>query len=592
MVRPLALLVLLLVCGCIATAPVCAQQAAKELPATALADAARDGRLQQHAVKQAEQGDWVGAMRTLAQIADGRQLAAALQQVQSALRAASGSTSAGGASTPPGTADQPRGGQGGASFADFTPLVELIQASIAPDTWEPAGGPGTVRPYPGGILVDPSGLVTERTEQQQEDDAWLDNLEVLLADESQQATAAQASVAQWRLPARHRCVSLRGVAQQVLRTRVSGQAIDDELRYLAGLSRIEFVVLVPQQRDVVLIGPVSGIESHHGWLRDRRTGLPTLRLDFFAACAAAVVAGEPFGCSIDPAPDSLATAARVSEAIRRGEIPLGRAAESLRLALGEQAIRVFGTAGDTPLAHLMVEADRHMKQMALGVQPMPPGSRNYLDVVEQHMELGPPDGQLLRLWFTGAPQAVRVGSQGTVYQLDGRPMKLASETQLAGADGARLETQDDVRLLAFVDAFNDDLGEIIRKYPAYGGLQSVYQVAAVAELVRRSEAQPWIAELAAPLLLDDPAGGLLSVPRRVDSIAVGQRIEHRRKRHFVLLASGGVRVEPAATLAAQFEPYPAIDAVVEFAAPPAAGTSRWWWNASEKRVRRGVTAAQ
>jgi hypothetical protein len=581
MARPLLLFVVLLAGELIASTPVCAQQPTVETRAATPADVARDVRLQQHAVEQARRGDWVGSMRTLARVADGRVLAQSLQQVTHALPDASGSVSPG-TDASSGAAGEPRGGRGGASFADFTPLMELIQASIAPDTWEPAGGTGTVRPFPGGILVDPSGLVTELAEQPV-DDNLIDHIAVSLADESPDESARQASaVADWRLPTRHRCVSLRGVAQQVLRTRVSGQAIDDELRHLAGLSRIEFLVLVPQRRDVVLIGPVSGIESHQGWLRDRRTGLPAMRLDFFAACVAAVVAGEPFGCSIDPAPESLATASRVSDAIRRGEIPLGRSAESLQQALGEQAIRVFGTAGDTPLAHLMVEADRHMKQLALGLQPMPPGSHNYLDIVKQHIELGPPDGQLLRLWFTGAPQAVRVSSSRKVYQLGGRPMKLASETQLAGANGERLDTHDDIRLRAFVDAFNDDLSEIIRKYPAYGGLQSVYQAAAVAELVRRSEAQTWIAELLAPLLIDDPSGGVLFVPRRVESIAVGHRIEHRRQRHFVLLASGGVRVEPAAALAAQFEPYPAIAAVAGFAEASTAARSRWWWNAEER----------
>ena len=578
MARPLSLLIVLL-CAFNTSwgRATFAQEIVAGITAPQPAVTASDAHLQRLATEQAAQGNWIGSMRTLSQVADGRVLAQALHQVQTALRDASGGSSASSAATSSTAADEPRGGQGGASFADFAPLVELIQASIAPDSWEPAGGSGTVRPYPGGILVDPSGLVMEITQQPVDD--LIENIAVLLADEPQDETGLQPSaVADWRLPARHRCVSLRGVAQAVLRTRVSGLAIDDELRHLAGLSRIEFVVLVPQRRDVVLIGPVSGIESHQGWLRDRQSGLPAMRLDFFAACATAVVTGEPFGCSIDPTGESLAAAAGVSDRIRRGEIPLGRAAESLQQALGEQAIRVFGTAGDTPLAHLMVEADRHMKQMALGLQSMPLGGRNYFDFVKQHIDHGPPDGQLLRLWFTAAPQAVRIGSSGTVYQLGGRPMKLASETQLAGANGARLDAADDFRLVAFVDAFNADLGEIVRSYPAYGALQSVYQAAAVTELIRRSDARQWLAELVAPLLLDDPSGGALSVPRRVESIAAGRRIEHRRKRHFVLLASGGVRVEPAATLAPHFEPYTAIDAVAGFAASRSAGRSRWWWN--------------
>ncbi len=579
MARRLICLFLIAVVGLYASEQVGAQPASSA--ATSSAAEVNERQLQQRATEQARQGDWVGSMRTLSQIADGRVLTQALEQVQLAFSDAAGSGSAASDLAPPADGVPNVGGQGGASFADFTSLIELIQASIAPDTWEPAGGSGTVRPYPGGILVDPSGLVTEISQRPGDDDL-AENIEVLLAADPRDAAAPlPTNVADWRLPARHRCVSLRGVAQRVLHTRVAGQPIDDELRHLAGLSRIEFVVLVPQRRDVLLVGPVSGIESHQGWLRDRRTGLPAMRLDYFAACAAAVVTGEPFGCSIEPAAESLATAASVSDSIRRGEIPLGRAAERLRLALGEQTIRVFGTAGDLPLAHLMVEADRHMKQLALGLQPMPAGGRSYLDLVKRHIELGPPDGQLLRLWFTAAPQAVRVGSRGTVFQLGGRPMKLVSETQLAGADGTRLASDDDFRLLEFVDGFNDHLGEIIRKYPAYGGLQSVYQAAAVAELVRRSEARAWMAELLAPLLLDDPADGALSVPRRVASIAVGQPIEHRRKRHFVLLASGGVRVEPATAVAAEFQPYPTIDAAEEFAEARPESRSRWWWNAPE-----------
>jgi hypothetical protein len=44
------------------------------------------------------------------------------------------------------------------------------------------------------------------------------------------------------------------------------------------------------------------------------------------------------------------------------------------------------------------------------------------------------------------------------------------------------------------------------------------------------------------------------------------------------MASGGVRVEPEATLAAHFEPYPTIDTVASFTDARAASPGRWWWN--------------
>jgi hypothetical protein len=164
---------------------------------------------------------------------------------------------------------------------------------------------------------------------------------------------------------------------------------------------------------------------------------------------------------------------------------LGSAEGALRDALGEQTIRIFGIPGDTPLAYLMVHADRHMKRLALGLEPMPRGTANYLDMVQQYIERGPPDGQLLRLWFTAASMKVRTSSDQRVFQLGGRPMKLASQTELAGMHGERLAADDDIRLIEFVNAFNKNLDEVIRTYPAYGALQSVYTAAAVAEVLRR-----------------------------------------------------------------------------------------------------------
>ncbi len=545
----------------------------------------RDAELQRLAAQQAQAGDWIASLRTLGGVSNPRQLAQSLGEVQSVLSQGSAHVPGAGGGTGGGTAGEggvdrsAPGGPGGGSFADFFPLMDLIQATISPDMWEEAGGTSTIRPYVAGIVVDPTGLVTDMATAPPGDDL-LANIAVLLAQESQEGLDADSGAVQsWRLPARHRCVSLRGVARQVVRQRLSGVAIDDELRHLAGLSRIQYVVLLPQQRDVVLVGPVGGIQSHQGWFRDRQSGLPALRLDFLTACLTAVIAGQPLGCSIDPTPQSLAAAAKVGTAIRDREVPLGMAEEALRQALGEQSIRVFGIAGDTPLAYLMVQADRHMKRLSLGLEPMPRGIPNYLDLVTKHIDRGPPDGQLLRLWFTASRLAVRVCGNAQVYELAGRPMKLSSETQLSGPHGERLDSPDDIRLVEFVNGFNKNLGDIIWAYPAYGALQSVYEAAGIAEILRRSDAHPWIAQLLAPLLLDDASAGVLSVPRRVESIATGHWVKQRGKRHFILLASGGVRVEPSDTVRPQFESYPAIEAMAALAQPPDDQLQRWWWDA-------------
>ena len=47
----------------------------------------------------------------------------------------------------------PGGGRGGGSFADFQSLIDLIQTTVVPDTWEALGGPSTMAPYPQNLSL-------------------------------------------------------------------------------------------------------------------------------------------------------------------------------------------------------------------------------------------------------------------------------------------------------------------------------------------------------------------------------------------------------------------------------------------------------
>ncbi len=47
----------------------------------------------------------------------------------------------------------PMGGSGGGSFADFQSLIDLIQTTVVPDTWEALGGPSTMAPYPQNLSL-------------------------------------------------------------------------------------------------------------------------------------------------------------------------------------------------------------------------------------------------------------------------------------------------------------------------------------------------------------------------------------------------------------------------------------------------------
>ena len=75
----------------------------------------------------------------------------------------SASESSASAATDP---DSPPAG-GGGQQADFDTLIELIQSTIAPDTWEEVGGEGAISGFPGGVYVDTSGVLQQLDPQLQ-----------------------------------------------------------------------------------------------------------------------------------------------------------------------------------------------------------------------------------------------------------------------------------------------------------------------------------------------------------------------------------------------------------------------------------------
>ena len=581
------------VCGLASTAlaesPQTSSVADKISSAKSLPTAQRDIELRKIAVEQAGGQQPIAALRTMALVQNPSEVASGLREMR--LIAGGGSQPDSGlspSSAPSGT--RVGNNQGGGSLADFTSLMELIQTTVSPDTWEALGGPSTMSPYPAGIVVDGEGLVKDAVTIG--NGSILDNIEVML-DADKPHETNRAGVGAWRLATRYRCVSLARLSQEILKRRISGLAVDDAIRNMAGLSRVQYVILDPSERDVILVGSVGGIETQQGWMCDAKTGMVTMRLEYFSAAAASIFASQPFGCTIDPTQQGLAAAAQAAEKVRNNSIPIGLAAESLSKAIGEQDVRVFGTAGDTPLGYLLVEADRHMKQLALGMKAMPTGKLNYLNVISRHIEKGPPDGQLLRLWFTGSPMAVRVDEAGTTFELTGCPLKLASETRLAAQDGGRIPTPADFRVTEFVDEFNNNFDEIASLHPVYGALQSVFASAAVAELLRRSDGVNWIPGILGPMLLDDPSLGQMATPRKVASIATLHRINHRGKRYSIVVASGGVMVDTRDTVAQTLRPYPSLVSIRDrFDKPSKTGdtdkesdnvsdnNNAWWWNAN------------
>ncbi len=472
---------------------------------------------------------------------------------------------------PGGSADREReiSGTGGGSVADFDSLIELIETTVVPETWESLGGPSGMFPYPQGVFVDASGTIRD-CEIMVKDDA-VDQLTAMLGGAKDSPTAHSGH---WQNASPMRCVSLRRLCDGKIHFGASAPVSMDSL---AGLSQIQYLFF--DQDDIIIAGPVGGIESDQGWFRDSESGRTAIRLDFFITCLASSLAEQPFGCTIDPSQQGLQNAAKIAAAIKNDSIPIGKAAEAMIAALGMQRIEVFGTAGDTPIGYVMVEADRHMKQLAVGIHSMPRASRNYLDVIEQSIDEGPPQDLLLRLWFTAKPRMVRADSDRKLFELVGSPLQLSGQNERALASGQRGQLAQDPRTETFVDEFNRHWNQIRSKYPIYGALESIYQSASVAELIRRGEGSAKHRQLVAALSsIDTTANYLMPTPRQVQSIAVLHTFQRLRQKHHILVASGGVAVDTNRTLASAVDSYRTLDSIADPKQNQPKVVQRWWWD--------------
>jgi hypothetical protein len=460
------------------------------------------------------------------------------------------------------------GAFGGGIGADFTPLIDLIQNTIAPDTWELTGeGTGTISQFPNGVLVDSERAVSRSTVNTRLNTGNLSR-EVLKSQGDLPADAArQASPC--------RVISLVQLERACQAQAAAGQPPTEEMLVLAGLERIDRVWI--QQNDVLVSGPASPwVRNDAGWVVTVHAQHPVLRLDVLVlALRDIALHGNRWVCSIQPRAANLQA---VQQYVQRNQAqplrPGGRAAwlRGLREAVGEQDVQFNGLQTDSRVAHVLLAADHHMKQIGMGLAEGGPGVPSYLELVRQQGD-APPAMEVLRWWFAYVPEPLTRSGDGHVYQLARRIVRVQSENQMLTEAGQRVPTGASEPLnREFAERFTAHLPQLISQYPIYGELENVYQLGLVASIVRTAGQA---GELAWRLAHWRDAQAS-PVPRRAVPLTVRSIVNAKplNRRTIVAGVSGGVMVDSdrqvqAARVATQLS---------ESGSSAPVGAGRWWWD--------------
>ncbi len=397
-----------------------------------------------------------------------------------------------------------------------------------------------------GIAIDAEGVVTHR--------AVIDQGGRLRAQAAAAARAALPGPVQRSSP--RRVISLRGLEAAISDKLEAGEPIDDTLRHLAGLTRLEMLVLDRDRGDILLAGPAEG------WMIDPagraiglESGRPMLHLDDLLTALRAFAPGAPaapfIGCTIDPSAEGLERLREfqktVPRTIRNDQRDAAAVwmASGCREALGNSQVRVFGIPADSHMAQVLIEADYRMKLIGIGLEPPPVKMATFLGTLRS-----PQEATLQRWWFTPNYQCLRVTEDRAALELVGRGVQLQGEDKQIAGDGSLVDAggkQGQASLL-FTTAFTEKYEEIAEAAPVYTQLRGVVDWLVAAAFLRR-ENWTGLADLRLELLLDSRRLPLAELPTpkqapcAVNALWKGSRL--------MAPAGGGVSISPEQALAAE-----------------------------------------
>jgi len=464
---------------------------------------------------------------------------------------------------------------GGASQADFDTLIDLIQSTIAPTTWDDVGGEGSIVGFPGGVFVDTTGVL------RQLDDRAVRKLATLWDASAVRARRVTEGKDLGRTSPLRK-VSLTRLESELARLAAENKTPTVPMRLLAGLYQIDYLIVDEEHGEVIIAGPAGPWTlDRQGRILNQEAWRPVLRLDDWVVLLRNAFSGTgQFVCSITPSQDRLSrTQDYLRESARRPLKSQEREdwLEGLRTALGNQRIEIQGIGAQTRAARILVEADYHMKLVGIGLEPGTAQVISYLDSIELAPGEAPPEMGVLRWWFTLGEQFIVRNHDGTGFRLAPQVVRVLSENEMLTERGQRVPTGEADELnRRFSQSFTKDLARLSKRYPAYAELDNLFRLAIVAAVMKQEDMPGrigWQMDYWMEEGYPVPVG---RVPREVPSV-INHRVVNRR--HVIAAVSGGVSFDAKDLYANGFKTgsYEIKDVQQSRQLRPAPSNS-WWWD--------------
>lgn len=367
-----------------------------------------------------------------------------------------------------------------------------------------------------------------------------------------------------------RMISLRQLDETLGQLIKQKKPVPDELRYLAGLQRVQYIFVDPDNRDIVIAGPAEGWKvNDQDAVVGVTTGRPVLRLeDLIVAMRTANEARNGgITCSIDPTEEGIA---RLHQYMSNKKT-IGDPNTTLREfenVLGPQTISVTGVPGSSRFAHVLVAADYRMKRIAMKLEQSPvKGLPSFVDMA------APGGSNFPRWWLAPNYEALAKDPEGLAWEIRGIGVKCQTAEATFNQAGQRTNiAQANPVAEKWASLMTARYEELAARETVFAELRNCIDLAVVSALILKEDLCGR-AGCELPALLNEERAPLSEyrVPKQVSS----QASAVKKGRNWVITASGGVMIQPWEIIQTA-QPSDQI-ASTRSKAVSSRKTS-WWWN--------------
>jgi Protein of unknown function (DUF1598) len=416
----------------------------------------------------------------------------------------------------------------------------------------------------GGVKVDADGVVrsasvAERGEQ-------LKQLRTSLKSASGQM-AEKTSL---------RMISLRMLQEAIQQSVASGQPLSEEVMYLAGLQRVEYVLAYPEQNDIVIAGPAEP------WtIRDdssvvgKFSGRPVLHLEDLITALRSTDATqkEVVSVSIDPTPEGELRLKQVMNQIKAQKIKPELAENAMKEAFGPQRVSLTAVPKSSRMAQTLVAVDYQMKRLAMNLESSPvAGLTSYMEMIRNG---GSSKGMQPRWWMTSKVDSIAHSEDRLAWKINGSSVKAMTEDQYISESGQRVGSGEANKLAQkWSDLFTAKYDQLCATNSVFGDLINVIDLNLVATIIRSQQLES-LAGCNLDLLTGTASAKLETPEYRIPKSLDPQCSFVRGQAGVSISVSGGVEINPWKMVSESSKVDEGVKAVY---AKAATKNQSWWWN--------------